>query len=71
MLLDLVCADCCRRSCAVNCTRNLLNCCVGACFVVGEGVLEGGLVVVCLDGHRGGVWRSWLDVWGILCCLKE
>ena len=26
----LVCADVCRRTCAVNCRRNLLSCCVGA-----------------------------------------
>ena len=35
--------------------------------VVGEGVLEGGFVAVCLVGHGGGVWRSWLDIWDILC----
>ena len=67
----LVCDDVCRRTCAVNCRRNLLSCCVGACLFVGEDVLEGGFVAVCLVGHRRGVWRSWLDVRGILCWLKE
>ena len=55
----------------VNCRRNSLSCCVGASFFVGEGVLEEGFVAVCLVGYRGGVWRSWLDVWGVLCWLKE
>ena len=64
--MALVCADGCRWTCAVSCRLNLLTCCVGACFFVGEGVLEGGFVAVCLVGHRGEVWRSWLDVWGIL-----
>ena len=38
----LVCADVCRRTCAVNCRRNSLSCCVGTCLFVGEDVLEGG-----------------------------
>ena len=67
---SLVCADVCRRTCAVNCRRNSLSCCVGACLFVGEDVLEGIFVALCLVGHRGGVWRSYLDVWDILCWLK-
>ena len=67
----LVCADGCRRTCAVIYRRNLLSCCVGACLFVGEDVLEGGFVTVCLVGHRGGGGRGWLDVWGLLCWLKE
>ena len=62
----LVCADVCRRTCAVNCRRSSLSCCVGASFFVGKGVFEGGFVAVSLVGHRGGVWRSWLDVWDIV-----
>ena len=49
----LVCADFCRRTCAVNCRRSSLSCCVGACLFVGEHVFEGGFVAVCLVGHRG------------------
>ena len=53
----LVCVDVCRRTCAVNCRHNLLSCCVGACLFVGEDVLEGAFVTVCLVGHRGGGGR--------------
>ena len=71
-LLALVCADGRRRTCAVNCRRNSLSCCVGDfVLVVGEGVLEGGFVAVCLVGHRERVWRSWLDSSGIICWLQE
>ena len=54
----------------VNCRRKLLSFYVGACFFVGGGVLERGFVAICLVGHRGRV-RSWLDVWCVLCWLKE
>ena len=55
----------------MNCRRNSLSCCVGACLFVGADVLEGGFVTVCLVGHRGGGGRGCLDVWGLLCWLKE
>ena len=55
----------------MNYRRNLLSCCVSTCLFVGEDVLEGGFVAVCLVGHRGGGARGWLDVWGLLCWLKE
>ena len=59
----LVCADVCRRTCAVNCRRNLLNCCVGACLVVGEDVHEGVFVTLRLVRDKGGGGRGWLDDW--------
>ena len=58
----LVCADVCRRTCAVNCRRNLLSCCVGACLFVGEDVHEGGFVTLHLVRDKGGGGRGWLDV---------
>ena len=59
----LICAAGCRRTCAVNCRRSLLSCCVGACLFVGEDVREGRCVAVGLVWHRGGGGRGWLDVW--------
>ena len=53
----------------VNCRRKLLRFYVSFVVVVGV-VLEKGFVAICLVGHRGRV-RSWLDVWGVLCWLKE
>ena len=50
----LVCADVCRRTCAVNCRHNSLSCCVGACLFVGEDVLEGGFIDLCLVADKGG-----------------
>ena len=65
-----MCADGYNGTCVVNCRCNLLSFCVGAGFIAGGGVLERGFVEICLVGHRGKV-RSWLDVWGVLCWLKE
>ena len=67
----LVCHDGFRGTCEVSYRHNSLVGCVGACLFVGEDVLEGGFVTVCLVGHRGGGGRGCLDVWGLLCWLKE
>ena len=58
----LVCADVCRRTCAVNCRRSSLSYCVGACLSVGKDILEGGFVALSLVGDKGGGGRGWLDV---------
>ena len=46
--------------------HNSLIGCVGACLLVGENVLQGGFVAVCLVGHGGGGGRGWLDVWDLV-----
>ena len=51
--------------------QHSLSGCVGVCLLVGENVRGGGFVAVCLVGHGGGGGRGWLDVWGLLCWLKE
>ena len=62
----LVCADFCRRTCAVNCRRNLLSCCVDACLFVGEDVLEEGFVALRLVGDKGRGGRGCLGVGDIV-----
>ena len=49
----LVCADVCRRTCAVKCRRSSLSYCVGDCLFVGEDVIEGRFVVLSLVGEQG------------------
>ena len=49
----LVCADVCRRTCAVKCRRSSLSYCVGDCLFVGEDVIEGGFVALSLVGEKG------------------
>ena len=47
--------------------HKLVSGCVGAFLVVGEDVLGGGFVAVCLVGHEGGGERGWLGVWDLVC----
>ena len=60
--LALVCDDGCRGACEVSYSHNSLSGCVGACLLVGEDVLGGRFVAVCLVVNVGGGVRGWLDV---------
>ena len=68
----LVFDDGCREACGVRYVQDLLSSCVRACLLVGEDVLGGRFVAVCLDGHGGGGKRGWLGVWdlGCLWCVE-
>ena len=63
----LVCGSGCRGTCEVSYRQDSLSGCVGACLLVGEDVLGGGFVTVCLVGHGGGGGRGWPDVWDLVC----
>ena len=65
--LALVCADGYRETCEVSYRHNSLSGCVDACLLVGEDVLGGRFVAVCLVGYGGGGGRGWLDVWDLVC----
>ena len=52
--LALVCDDGCRGACEVSYSHYLLSGCGGACLLVGEDVLGGRFVSVCLIVYGGG-----------------
>ena len=63
----LVCDDGCRGAYELSYRHDSLSGCVGACLLVGEDVLGGGFVAVCLVGHGEGGRRGWLGVWDLGC----